>query len=57
MEKLGILIEEGVEQKKKRGLYEFVKRSVDVIGAICGLVVLSPFLLIVSILGNVSNNG
>lgn len=44
------LIESGKTREKSSSLYEFIKRVIDILGAIIGLLILSPILIIVAIL-------
>lgn len=54
-----INIDINVEASKKgtKVIYEFLKRSLDIIASICGLILLSPVLLMVSILIKVESKG
>lgn len=45
------------EQIKQRPTYEFVKRSVDIICSLIGLIVLMPILVVVSILIKIESKG
>lgn len=45
------------ERKEYKRTYEFIKRTVDIIGALIGLTVLFPILLIVSILIKIETKG
>ncbi|PFN07063.1 sugar transferase [Bacillus cereus] len=47
VKKQGLLVAEEVNQK---WLYSFLKRLMDIVGALCGLILLSPIFLIVALL-------
>lgn len=55
MEELDLKVE--IEVSEKRGLYDLTKRVIDVVAALCGLVVLSPLLLVISILIKLESKG
>lgn len=57
MEKLQDVVEERVEQKRDYRLYEIIKRSIDVVGASMGLIILSPILIIVAIIIKIESRG
>ena len=42
---------------KERKGYEFLKRSIDVLGSLCGLILLSPILLIIMVLIKLESKG
>ena len=42
---------------RKRKGYEFLKRSMDIVGSLCGLVLLSPILLIIMVLIKLESKG
>ena len=42
---------------KERKGYEFLKRSIDVVGALCGLILLSPILLVIMVLIKLESKG
>ena len=45
------------EQMEQRGVYEFLKRAVDIICSLIGLIVLMPILVIVAILIRIESKG
>ena len=45
------------DEKKKEGFYLFVKRVTDILGALIGLILLSPIFLIVAIAIKLDSNG
>lgn len=45
------------ENKKKNSVYFFIKRSIDIIGSVIGLVVLSPVFLILAIIVKLDSKG
>ncbi len=51
-ENMNISITAGIEEKKinSRKFYYFFKRCIDIIGSLCGLIILFPLFLIVSLL-------
>ena len=57
MEKLQDVVEERVEQKRDYRLYEIIKRSIDVVGAFMGLIILSPILIIVAMIIKIESRG
>lgn len=50
-------IESEIIHKKDNIIYEYIKRIIDVLGSLIGLVVLSPILIIISILIKVDSKG
>lgn len=57
MERLELQHQEVVTKEEQRGLYNFTKRIIDFVGALCGLLLLSPILLIVGILVKMESKG
>lgn len=57
MEGIELKFENEVESKGSFSLYEICKRVMDILGAGCGLVLLSPVIIIVAILVKVSSKG
>lgn len=57
MQKLDIAVEERVVQRRKRVLYEATKRCIDILCSLAGLIILSPILLIISILIKFESKG
>ncbi len=57
MEKLQDVVGERVEQKRDYRLYEIIKRSIDVVGAFMGLIILSPILIIVAMIIKIESRG
>ena len=45
------------KQIKSKPVYEFIKRAIDIIGSVVGLVLFSPFFLIISIAIKVTSEG
>lgn len=50
------IISNDVVVEKRKG-YEFFKRSIDILGSLCGLVLLSPILLIIMVLIKLESKG
>ena len=42
---------------QERFLYELIKRLIDILGSLTGIIILSPFLIIISIIIKVNSNG
>ena len=57
MSNINIDINVEANKKENKIIYEFLKRSLDIIASICGLILLSPVLLIVSILIKMESKG
>ncbi|MDU5111975.1 MAG: sugar transferase [Clostridium sp.] len=57
MSNINIDINVEANKKESKIIYEFFKRSLDIIASICGLILLSPVLLIVSILIKMESKG
>ena len=57
MEGIELKFENEVESKGSFSLYEICKRVMDILGAGCGLVLLSPIIIIVAILVKFSSKG
>ncbi len=57
MEELQYRIDDCEIVVEKRGMYEFSKRCIDIVGALCGLVLLSPILLIIMVLIKLESKG
>lgn len=57
MERLELQHQEVITKEEKRGLYNFTKRIIDFVGALCGLILLSPILLIVGLLVKMESKG
>lgn len=49
--------ENAVEQVDKRYIYDFIKRSFDIIASFCALIIFSPVYLIISILVKLDSDG
>ena len=47
MEGLQYEISTDIEKLEKKKIYEFFKRVIDIFGAVCGLILLSPILLVI----------
>ena len=45
------------KQIKSKPVYDFIKRAIDIVGAVVGLVLLSPFFLIISIAIKATSEG
>ncbi|MEK4697178.1 sugar transferase [Bacillus sp. FSL M8-0063] len=56
MAKIEILENEEVHIKKKSTSYVFIKRALDIIGAIIGLVIFSPFFIVIPLLFLIGEN-
>lgn len=54
--KIGILENEEVHIKKKSTSYVFIKRVLDIMGAIIGLVIFSPFFIVIPLLFLIGEN-
>ena len=39
-----------INKKENKTVYNFIKRTIDIIGSLCGLILLSPLLLVIGIL-------
>lgn len=46
-----------VRKKESRVIYNFFKRIIDIVGSLCGLVILSPILIIVGVLIKLESKG
>lgn len=46
-----------VRKKESRVIYNFFKRIIDIVGSLCGLVILSPILIIVGVLIRLESKG
>lgn len=57
MEELQYRIDDSEIMVEKRKMYEFSKRSIDILGSLCGLVLLSPILLIIMVLIKLESKG
>lgn len=57
MQELKIKIESEAEERESFSLYEICKRIIDICGAGCGLILLSPVIVIVAILVKLSSKG
>lgn len=57
MERIELQIQQVVTKEEKRRFYNFSKRVIDFIGALCGLILLSPILLIVGIVIKMESKG
>jgi exopolysaccharide biosynthesis polyprenyl glycosylphosphotransferase len=57
MERLELQRQDVVIKDDKKALYNFTKRVIDLVGALCGLILLSPILLIVGILIKMESRG
>lgn len=57
MEELQYNIADSNVAVEKRKSYEFLKRSMDIVGSICGLILLSPILLIIMVLIKLESKG
>jgi exopolysaccharide biosynthesis polyprenyl glycosylphosphotransferase len=57
MDNIEININSAVEKKENRVLYNLSKRLIDVIGALLGLIILSPILIIIGILIKLESKG
>ena len=38
-----------INKKENKTVYNFIKRTIDVLGSLCGLILLSPLLLVIKI--------
>lgn len=52
-----VVTKEVVTKEETRGFYNFTKRVIDFVGALCGLILLSPILLIVGLLIKFESKG
>lgn len=57
MEELQYRIGDSEVVVEKRKIYELSKRSIDIVGSLCGLVLLSPILLIIMVLIKLESKG
>lgn len=57
MERLELQHEQIVTKEENKVLYNFIKRIIDFVGALCGLILLSPILGIVGILIKMESKG
>ena len=57
MEELQYRIDDSEIVVEKRRMYEFFKRGIDIVGSLCGLVLLSPILLIIMVLIKLESKG
>ena len=57
MTQLKLIKKDGGETKERRILYNFLKRMMDIVGALLGLIILSPLLIIIAILIKVDSKG
>ena len=57
MDNINVNINSAVEKKEYRLIYSILKRVVDVVGALFGLIILSPILIIVGILIKIESKG
>ncbi|MBC5628714.1 sugar transferase [Clostridium sp. NSJ-6] len=57
MEELQCRIDDSKIVVEERKMYEFSKRSIDILGSLCGLVLLSPILLIIMVLIKLESKG
>jgi lipopolysaccharide/colanic/teichoic acid biosynthesis glycosyltransferase len=57
LNKQGIDNETAYEYKPNNKMYAFTKRVIDIVGAILGIIVLSPFLIIIAILIKLDSKG
>lgn len=57
MEELQYRIDDREIVVEERKIYEFSKRSIDILGSLCGLVLLSPILLIIMVLIKLESKG
>lgn len=51
------VLEQVIVKRESKRVYEFSKRFIDVVGALCGLILLSPVLLVVCIAIRVDSKG
>lgn len=57
MDNINVNINSAVEKKEYRLIYSILKRIIDVVGALFGLIILSPILIIVGILIKLESKG
>jgi lipopolysaccharide/colanic/teichoic acid biosynthesis glycosyltransferase len=57
LNKQGIDNEAAYEYKPNNKMYAFTKRVIDIVGAVLGIIVLSPFLIIIAILIKLDSKG
>ena len=57
MDNINVNINSAVEKKEYRLIYSILKRVIDVVGALFGLIILSPILIIVGILIKLESKG
>ncbi len=57
MEELQYRIDDSEIVVEKRRMYELFKRGIDIVGSLCGLVLLSPILLIIMVLIKLESKG
>lgn len=57
MEELQYRVNDSEVVVEKRKVYELSKRSIDIVGSLCGLVLLSPILLIIMVLIKLESKG
>ncbi|VYU30594.1 exopolysaccharide biosynthesis polyprenyl glycosylphosphotransferase [Clostridium tertium] len=57
MDNINVNINVETKNKENRIIYEFLKRTLDIMGSLCGLILLSPVIMIISILIKLESNG
>ena len=57
MDNINVNINSAVEKKEYRLIYSILKRVIDVVGALFGLIILSPILIIVGVLIKLESKG
>ena len=57
MERVELQVIDIVTKEEKRGIYNFLKRTMDFFGSLFGLIILSPLLLLVSLLIKFESKG
>ena len=57
MDNINVNINVETKNKENRIIYEFLKRTLDIMGSLCRLILLSPVIMIISILIKSESNG
>ncbi|GAA0083788.1 sugar transferase [Clostridium sp. CTA-7] len=57
MSNINLDVNVDIRKKENKTIYNFIKRIIDIIGSLCGLILLSPILIIIGILIKLESKG